>query len=208
MRLTFGHIGWVAIASLFLSTARGAFIEGQIGFAGGVTLDSSTLANATQLTFNPPSTPVAGVTLVTGDFFTVGTFPGTLATFTTDTLNFGAGAGPLVPSINPLWSVGGFSYELSAITEVTSQSEVASTGVLTIRGTGVVSHASFDTTATEWTMTINVDAEDNLTFGFSADAIATGGAGAVPEPTTLGLLGLSTAFLGLRSRRRRARSNQ
>jgi len=103
--------------------------------------------------------------------------------------------------------VGGFSYELSAITEVTSPSVVASTGVLTIRGTGVVSHASFDTTATEWTMTINVDEEDNLTFGFSADSIATG-AGAVPEPTTLGLLGLSTAFLGLRARRRRARSNQ
>jgi len=208
MRLTFGHIGWFAIASLFLSTARGGFIDGQIGFAGGVTLDSSTLATATQLTFNPPGAPLAGVTLVTGDFVTVGTLPGTLASFTTDTLSFGGGPSTLVPSISPLWSVGGFSYELSAITEVTSPSVVASTGVLTIRGTGVVSHASFDTTATEWTMTINVDEEDNLTFGFSADAIATGGAGAVPEPTTLGLLGLSTAFLGLRSRRRRARSNQ
>ena len=119
----------------------------------------------------------------TGDF--AGTF-GSLATYNDFTF-----APPTVP-VMPLWSVGGFAFDLTSMNLVTQTSSL-----LQLTGTGVVSSASFDTTPFDWEFiggpqwTVKVFVNNG------------GPSMVVSESPTLLLLGVGLAMVGVGRYRRK-----
>jgi len=166
--------GAVAATMILAGSADAAFVRGVIGFDGTATLDDAVLLNATGVTaWN--NTVVGGV--VTGDFDTF-INPGDAATFTAP-WSFNSGA------VTPLWTVGGFSFDLSSSSVVSNDGSF-----LNVVGTGLISGNGFDPTSGTWRFTTQEPSDQvRFTFSASTEAVPDGG-------TTLALLGVSLLGLG------------
>lgn len=171
----------VALASLAPSL-KAAPITGSIDFAGVVTFDTMSLATATRINVWNSSFVLQD----SGDFSSI--TAGTTV----------AMAAPWIfsPSTNTpsLWSVGGFKFDL-ATSVIVSQSAT----FLNITGFGTLSGNGFDPTPGTFSFTASDSSGQNqTTFGFQAQSTA------VPEPSTLALLGAGIGSL-IASRKRRAK---
>lgn len=164
----------LALASVMTLSTQAAYITGNLTISGGADLDNDDLNLATQV--DAWSSPV--VQSRTLDFTSVA-----LNTAVTMTAPWTFNSGPHLG----LWSVGGFTFDLTSSAVVTQAG-----GFLTVLGTGVISHASFWDTAGTFRFTTQED-DAGGEFSFSA---ANSTHGAVPDGgSTLVLLG--SAIVGL-----------
>jgi hypothetical protein len=156
---------------LFCQQAQATPITGDITFGGVVTFDSTNLSLAKEVsTWN-----LSIVTSDSGDFSSIPI----LSNVTIAPWIFN----PSTPTM-PLWSVGGFSFDLMSSTIVTQTSFF-----LNVTGVGTLSGPGFDPTAGTWSFTVS-NALGRDTFGFQSDTAA----GLVPDGgTTAALLGLALA---------------
>ena len=184
--------GATAVTTLALcSSAMAVAITGEVSFLGRGTLDNSLLGSATKVTGwagpGAVANPVAfGPTLALDIFIN----PGDEATFAAPwSFNSGPVAG--------LWSVGGFTFDLTSSTIQLQNSQF-----LNVTGTGILRGNGYDPTPGKWVFTIaDADGSPNtdLKFGFVANT------NAVPDGgTSFALLGVS--LLGLHGIRRRLKA--
>lgn len=143
---------------------------------GGILAPGSNLGTATSLDFTAPTF----VTSVSGDLASFVSVP--------DVASFSDFTFAPFSAVDPLWSVGGYSFKLSDIT-ISSQT---ANGLVLI-GSGLING--------------NTLVDSPFDFSFSADSVrgilafsATNAA--TPEPGTLLLLGSGLVALGLQFRRR------
>jgi hypothetical protein len=102
---------------------------------------------------------------------------------------------------NPLWSVGGFIFNLTSFnTPVRTDNSSPTPDTLGLSGTGIISGAGFDATLGGWTWTGTMDGTS--TFSFASTTIA--GAGVPDGGATVLLLGV--ALVGIATLRRRMRN--
>jgi hypothetical protein len=143
-KLKFGSVCATALA--LAQTLQATQISGSIGFDGNVTFNTSSSANATQVT-SFSGTQVASDTGTFASFIT----PISAALFTTATWNMNTST-----AINPFWRAGGFTFELlsSSITaQGGSPNPGGSTGYVVVNGTGIVSGNGFAATPMIWNFT-------------------------------------------------------
>lgn len=166
------------------STAEAVAITGSIGFAGGIEPvgDWSTV-NAIDITGNQALVLCNIVTPCDGAFAVLNDLDTEIAVY--NDFSFAGG-------VTPLWSVDGFSFNLTSITNI----ERATNGVVLAGFGTLLGPAGFDPTAAVWSFSAD---ETDVEFRFSSTAAATP---TVPDGgTTVMLLGLG--MLGLASARRR-----
>lgn len=163
--------GSVLSVAGFCQSAQAAMINGAITFSGGAIYDTSSLATATRVnTFLDVK-----VMSSDGDFgsFTNPDDPVAMA------MPWIFSPSTATPS---LWSVGGFTYDLSSATVV-----LQSADFLLISGTGTVSGNGFDPTPGTWSFTSQSPSANGV-FSFSGSSEAHG----VPDGgATIALLGLA-----------------
>ncbi len=159
-------------------------INGAITFAGGAIFDTDSLATATRVN------DFRDVTVMSRDndfesFVNVGD-----SVVMAEPWIFN----PSTPTPN-LWSVGGFTFDLDTATIV-----LQNASFLLITGTGTISGNGFDATPGTWSFT-SQEPDANGVFSFSSGSATQG----VPDGgTTVALLGVSLAGLGLLRRKLRA----
>jgi len=155
-------------------------ITGSIDFAGVVTFDTMSLATATQVqTWNS-----SFVLQDSGDFSSIA--PGTNVTMAAPWIFNPSTATP------SLWSVAGFKFDLMSSVIVSQTSTF-----LNITGLGTISGNGFDPTPGTWSFTSSdANGSPQSTFGFQTQTTA------VPEPSTLALLGAGVAALVSYGKRR------
>ncbi len=158
--------------------AQAVPITGDIDFAGQAFFNTTSLATATRVmnfrANEAAANNTAVVTSATGSFSTIAA--GTLATMNPYTFN------PSTP-VTPLWTVGGFSFNLTSSTIV-----LQSSTFLAISGTGILTGpAGFDPTPGLWAFTSQqAGGGSQQSFSFSANTTAVG----VPDGgSTVALLG-------------------
>jgi len=175
----------VLSAGLFCQQAQAqtnGFINGNITWAGGVSLNTSSAGTASQVTaWHSQATPDTGkpeVQSVDGNwasFITVGhgtTFFGTLA------MPWSFNSGPIMN----FWSVDGFTFNLAS--SVISSQGTNPTGFVNVTGTGTVSGNNFTPTGGTFRFsTQDPGAGSPQIFSFSASQ-------AVPEGSTVLLLAM------------------
>jgi hypothetical protein len=155
-----------------------------------VTFDTSSAGTATEVTswINPqvsPSNP-------TGSFATIA--PGTAVTFTGSAWTFADST-----TINPFWTVGGFTFELLS-SHVVSQgvTTLGQDGFVIVQGTGTVMAAGFTPTTMSWSLTSQDPksgaSPDSWSFSASANSVPDGGA-------TVMLLGIALSGVALLRRK-------
>lgn len=165
------------VLTSFAGSASASLITGKIGFAGvlDVTPTSGDLSTATGIDF------LSALILTTsGDLTTASTTAGTAVTFT----DFDFSAAPIVP----LWSVGGFSFDLSSV--IVTQT----VDTLNLIGSGILKHIGFDDTPGTFELS---------TQGTSANFTFSANTAAVPEPTAL-LVWCGLSMAGVLVRRRKS----
>jgi hypothetical protein len=166
--------------ALFSQQAQAVEVNGNINFAGSVMYDTQSLATATQVTtwfdvfHNAGFSNVTGG--ATGDFASIPA--GTQATMAQPWI-----FNPSTPT-PALWSVAGFTFDLSSCTIVNQTAKD-----LTIEGTGIVSGNGFDATTMTWMFTSqNAGGQNMQEFSFSANS------NAVPDGgSAVALLGIALA---------------
>ena len=162
------------------ATVQATPITGGISFGGGYSLPNTTtfLTPSNQIIFTTKS----AVTGANGSFALAGIGVGSLVTMASP-LNIN----PTVTPVNPLWSIGAFTFDAITLTE---SSQTANT--LTLTGFGfILDGNSSDTVNGEWIGTFNTLSG---TFSFSASAGAIG----IPDGgTTVMLLGAGLSGLAL-----------
>ena len=181
----------LGIAALFniamlVGRAEAVPVTGDITF-GGTLLSTLDLGTATAVDFEPQT---ALVTTVNGGLDS--TIDATnSATFNDFQFN------PFVAN-NPLWTVGGFSFNLST---VTINTQTPST--LGLNGTGVIVGNGFDPTPYIWSFSADeATVGGNTRVAFSAASVTD--IAAIPEPGSLLLLG--SGLIGLAWLRRKRNS--
>jgi len=153
-------------------------ISGNIAFYGTSTVTGTTL------TFNGNS---AIVGLADGNFADEGITVGNTATF--NSFDYST---PF-STVSPLWTIGGFSFDLETIT-------LGPTGPgvdLALAGTGTLMNAAYDNTAYNWAYSGNAVAGTIQVFSSASVPVS------VPEPGSLALLGLGLVGFAVTSYRRR-----
>ena len=90
-------------------------------------------------------------------------------------------------AVNPLWTMGGYSFAATSFSIA-----VQNSSFLNVSGVGTMSKAGFDNTAGTFTYTANATGLDSFSWAASSSA--------VPLPGTLALFGLGLAGLGLTRR--------
>jgi hypothetical protein len=171
------------VSSAFTSQrAEGAMINGAITMVGGAVYDTTSLATATKVnTFSDVS-----VMSRAGDF----------ASFVNvgDSVTMGAPWIFMPSTATPgLWSVGGFTYDLSGSTVILQNADF-----LVIQGTGTISGNGFDPTPGTWNFTSQSPSADGV-FSFSASD----GFAGVPEggATAAALFGIGLVTIELLRRK-------
>ncbi len=157
--------------------ANAAMIQGDIDFNGNVTFNTTSLNTATQVNIWNN----AFVSQRTGDFAPfVNVFD--LSTMATPwVFNSGTPGTPLPGGSTPaLWSVDGFTFDLSSSTVVFQSSTF-----LNVTGVGTLSGHSYDPTPGFWSFTASSDGSPHSTFSFQANS-------AVPEMSTIGLFAVGS----------------
>jgi hypothetical protein len=167
-------------------------IVGSIDFGGTNTFDTTSLATATEVMTWPSSFVLQG----SGDFSSI-PFGTQSAMAPQWIFNQGTPGSPSPgPATSALWSVGGFTFDLTSSMVQPGQNN----NFLHVTGTGTVSSTnnSFATTPGLWSFTVSdSNGQDQTTFGFQANSTA------VPEPGTLTLItagAISLGGIGLRKR--------
>jgi len=167
----------IAIVALwFVGTANAAMIRGEIGMMGYGTTGFDTLT--TDIVPAPFATMISGVTLDFDTYINIG-----------DSVVFNGFTFDPFSTVDPLWSVGGFTFRLDSVL-VTLQTA----DQLALVGSGVVYGNSFDNTPGNWSMSI--DSSDSF-FQFSSATAA------VPEASILMLLGTGLIGVAFYTRRRK-----
>lgn len=168
--------------------ANAVTISGNITFAGGVELNTSSAGTATEVLAwtGAGGTGMPEVISADGSFSTIA--PGTAVSFTAPWF-FDSGA------VADLWSVGGYTFDLTSSSIVFQGGSPAIVGV---DGTGIVSGFGASQEMT-WSFSTSdpgaAGANGTLVFSFQA---ASGTVPTVPDGgTTAMLLGLSVLGLGL-----------
>jgi hypothetical protein len=182
--------GVVAVALALTSTLQATNITGNIGFVGSVTFDTGSAGTATEVTswINPQVSP----SVPTGSFASI--LPGTSAIFTGSTWTFADAT-----TINPFWTVGGFTFELLS-SHVVSQgvTTLGQDGFVIVQGTGIVMAAGFTPTTMSWSLTTQDPKAgtnpDSWSFSASANSVPDGGA-------TVMLLGMALSGVALLRRK-------
>ncbi len=192
MNITKTLLAAIAAAALTLGSAQAVQITGDIDFAGQAFFNTNSLATATQVVDFRSSGGAgnsADVTDATGDFATT-ISTGDVASFP-NLYQFN----PSAPA-NPLWTVGGFTFDLTSSTVVLQNSRF-----LVIEGVGILSGNGFDATVGTWAFTSQQsDGSNRDSFSFSANTTAA--PGQVPDGgSTVALLG--AALLGVAALRRK-----
>jgi hypothetical protein len=185
---------WIKMAAVAIAVcgvagiASAVPITGNITFAGGVTLNTSSAGTATEVLSwtGPGGTGLPLVISDDGSFSSIA--PGTQATFAAP-WSFNSGA------VVSLWSVGGFTFDLTSSHIVFQGGSPA--GVL-VDGIGSVSGNGLSSEAMTWSFSTSdpgAAATGGLVFSFQ---VADGTTGTVPDGgTTAMLLGLGVLGLGL-----------
>ncbi|HUA65805.1 MAG TPA: VPDSG-CTERM sorting domain-containing protein [Alphaproteobacteria bacterium] len=177
--------------------AQAVPISGSITFIGGVELDTSSAATATEVLawtgFGGSGSPY--VESADGSF--AGIAPGTSATFTSPWF-FDSGA------VSGLWTVGGFTFDLTSshiVYQATTVEDGVGIGAATVEGIGAVSGNGESPEAMTWSFSINdpgAAGTGGLIFSFQ---VADGTVGSIPTVpdggTTAMMLGLGVLGLGL-----------
>lgn len=173
--------------------AQAAPIVGDITFAGGVTLNSSSAASATEvLSWTGPGG--SGMPIVVSDSGSFsGIAPGTTATFTSPWF-FNSAA------VSSLWSVGGFTFDLTSshiAYQGTTVQGGANVGGVLVTGIGAIMGNGLSPEAMTWEFATG-DPSAGGVFSFQVADGTIGGSSAVPDGgTTAMLLGLGVLGLGL-----------
>jgi hypothetical protein len=156
-------------SGLFCQQTQAAEINGNITFAGSITLDTASAGTATMVT--------GWHGLAPGDKPQVETDDGSFTTFVTpgDGLDFHAPWSFTSGAIPSFWSVDGFTFDLTS-SAIPSGGQTGSS--VFVEGTGTISGNGFDSTPATFSFTAQ-DPSANGLFSFS------GSAAAVPEPATL-----------------------
>ncbi|HWY40846.1 MAG TPA: PEP-CTERM sorting domain-containing protein [Chthoniobacterales bacterium] len=165
-------------------------VTGSIDFGGVVTFDTMSLATATRVNVWNSSFVLQD----SGSFSSISA--GTNVTMAAPWI-FDSGT-PSVPMPGPatahLWQVGGFNFDLTASIVATQTANF-----LNVTGTGTITGNGFDATPGTWSFTSSDSSgQQQTTFGFQTETAA------VPEPSTLALLGAGISGL-VASRKRRAK---
>jgi hypothetical protein len=185
-------VGMAAIATVALGLggiAQAVPISGDITFAGGVSLNTSSAGTATEVLSwtGPGGTGLPVVISDDGSFS--GIAPGTTAKFASP-WSFNSGA------VTALFTVGGFTYDLTSSKTVFQGGSPA--GVV-VDGIGSISGNGLDSEAMTWSFSTSDPSAlgtDVAIFSFQVAAGSTGGS--VPDGgTTAMLLGLGVLGLGL-----------
>ncbi len=189
MKLT-SSIGAGLIAIVLTTAAQAAFISGNVNFLGGAVLQDTGGATTTNLSSAAGVKSWVAPRVLDGSGSFAGLAANTPVTFTAPWVFNPSTA------VTPLWSVGGFTFNLAS-----SFIAVQNNGFLSIGGTGTVSGpAGFEPTAGTWFFSTQGTASDDQTFSWSSSTTANGRR--VPDGgKTLALLG--TALLGLQGLRRK-----
>ena len=181
-------------SGLVSQQAQAAPITGDIDFAGRAFFDTQSLATATRVTLFTDAAGTANRANVVGSN---GSFSGiafgTSAVFNPYTFT------PSTPT-NPLWTVGGFTFNLATST-IANQSA----SFLNVTGTGTLTGgAGFDPTPGSWTFTSSsANGASSESFSFAANTRAQ--PSGVPDGgSALALLGM--ALVGVEAVRRKLAS--
>ena len=143
-------------AILLASPAQSAPIQGSIDFGGVVTFDTMSLATATRVNIWNSSFVLQD----SGNFSSIA--PGTNSTMAAPWIFNPSTATP------SLWSVGGFTFDLSSSTIISQSSTF-----LDIRGVGTISGNGFDPTPGTWSFSASRgDGGNASNFGFQAQSAA------------------------------------
>lgn len=173
----------LAVLFLMASSASASLIVGDIGFSGGFTPVEADGTTPTTLALADGVDILGDVATVsfplTGDFATFSSL-GSVATFNDFVFDPFPGSG-----ITPLWTVDGFSFDLTNVT-IVAQSSLG----LTLAGTGVVTGNGFSATPGTFNFSGN---PVGGSFNFSSGV-------AVPEPISALVWG-GLAMLGVAVRR-------
>ncbi|HTV42189.1 MAG TPA: VPDSG-CTERM sorting domain-containing protein [Candidatus Sulfotelmatobacter sp.] len=167
-------------------------ISGNITFAGGVELNTSSAGTATEVLAWTGTGGSGMPVVISAD----GSFAGTVGDTATFTQPWFFNSG----TVTPLWSVGGFTFDLTS-SHIIFQS--GSPAVVAVNGIGAVMGNGESPEAMSWSFSTSDPGAGGsggtLIFSFqSADATMGSGGGAVPDGgTTAMLLGLGILALGL-----------
>ena len=157
-------------------------ISGDITFAGGVTLDTDSAETATEVTAWTGAGGVGSPVVISASQSFSG-LADSAATFTAPWF-FNSGA------VASLWSVGGFTFDLTSSHIVFQGGSPA--GVL-VDGIGIVTGPGFTATPMDWSFSVT-DPSASTTYGAIFSFQAAGGS--VPDGGTTAML-LGTGILGL-----------
>ncbi len=192
MKLTKTILAVLATAALTLGSAQAVQISGDIDFAGQAFFNTNSLATATQVVNFRSGAGVnhaATVTDATGSFATTVSMGDTASFPSLYQFN------PSAPA-TPLWTVGGFTFDLTSSTVMLQNSRF-----LVIEGIGILTGNGFDATVGTWAFTSQQsDGSNRVSFSFSSNNAAV--PGQVPDGgTTVALLG--AALTGVAALRRK-----
>jgi hypothetical protein len=172
-------------------------IAGNIGFTGGLTLNSSSVATASQLTswINPQVNVDSGAFAIPSLFAIA---PGTPALFSSAIWNFNT----TTPIMN-FWSVGGFTFELLTSYIAAQGGAPGTTAFLDVNGTGLVSGNGYTPTVMSFNLTTQdpLGSTQPIVWTFSASGASTPGSTVADGGSSVMLLGLALSSLGIASRK-------
>jgi len=176
--------GAAVVAVALTQSVQATLVQGNIGFGGTVTYDTSSAATASAVTswINPI------VSADSGAFTSIAI--GTHATFTTMTWDFLT----TPPGITSFWTVGGFTFQLLSSSILSHGGTPGVNGFVVVDGTGTVTGNGYAATTLSWSFTsqdpIAGTDPDQWTFSASANSVPDGGA-------TVMLLGLALSGAAL-----------